>query len=66
MADRDDRFRPLEGLPGKLYVPPTCRHRKHPCADCFSCQWCSDTRCAACRGKGGGERQGGGGESGQG
>ncbi|MDF1551652.1 MAG: hypothetical protein P1P84_01255 [Deferrisomatales bacterium] len=51
MADREERFRPVAGLPGKLYVPRPGKPCKHPCADCFSCQWCGDTRCAACLGK---------------
>lgn len=25
--------------------------KKHPCADCNFCQWCSDDRCRMCRGK---------------
>ena len=24
--------------------------KKHPCADCHFCQFCSDSRCAACHG----------------
>ncbi len=24
--------------------------KKHPCADCRVCQWCSDARCASCLG----------------
>ncbi len=47
-SDQDD-FRPLPGLPGKIFVPRTRGRKKHPCADCFECQWCSDARCAACR-----------------
>lgn len=40
----------LKGLPGKFYVPESASEsRKHPCRDCFHCQMCSDTRCAACR-----------------
>lgn len=42
-------FRPATGLPGRIYVPPGAGEKKHPCGDCFSCGWCSDTRCAACR-----------------
>jgi len=49
MADSEERFRPLAGLPGKLFVPRPAPLRKHACADCFACQWCSDSRCAACR-----------------
>jgi len=34
--------------------PPSEREplaeKKHPCADCHACQFCSDTRCRACRG----------------
>jgi len=26
--------------------------KKHPCPDCNFCQFCSETRCNACRGKG--------------
>jgi len=22
--------------------------KKHPCPDCFACQWCSDDRCRQC------------------
>jgi hypothetical protein len=25
--------------------------KKHPCADCTHCQYCSDSRCSACRGE---------------
>jgi len=25
--------------------------KKHPCADCRFCQWCSDERCRLCRRK---------------
>jgi len=25
-----------------------CKDKKHPCDDCFSCQFCSDERCAMC------------------
>jgi len=25
--------------------------KKHPCADCTFCQWCSDDRCGICRAK---------------
>ncbi|HNW34736.1 MAG TPA: hypothetical protein PKM25_07380 [Candidatus Ozemobacteraceae bacterium] len=30
---------------------PVCERsspQKHPCPDCFSCQFCSDARCAIC------------------
>ncbi len=52
MNDSSDRssFVPCPGgLPGKCFVPPADAQRKHPCRDCFSCQWCSDDRCALCR-----------------
>jgi len=26
--------------------------KKHPCPDCFACQWCSDDRCRQCLKKG--------------
>lgn len=25
-----------------------CKPQKHPCKDCFDCQFCSDTRCNIC------------------
>ncbi|ACH39703.1 hypothetical protein Gbem_2699 [Citrifermentans bemidjiense Bem] len=31
--------------------------KKHPCADCTFCQWCSDDRCRMCRGKKGGGKK---------
>jgi hypothetical protein len=45
----EDRFRELEGLPGRIFVPCSRGRKKHPCAECFECQWCPDTRCTACR-----------------
>lgn len=44
-------FRPLPDDTGLLWQPETGRRRprKHPCPDCFACQWCSDDRCRACR-----------------
>jgi len=24
--------------------------KKHPCPDCFMCQWCGDSRCSSCKG----------------
>ena len=24
------------------------KEQKHPCKDCYSCQFCSDTRCRIC------------------
>jgi hypothetical protein len=32
-------------------MPDVETDKKHPCADCSSCQWCSDNRCAICLGK---------------
>jgi hypothetical protein len=41
----------LPGLLGKIYVPdaPATPLKKHPCADCFACQDCADSRCRVCR-----------------
>ncbi|MHB1351576.1 MAG: hypothetical protein C4563_08395 [Desulfobulbus sp.] len=44
---------PFQQLPdnrGMIYLPE-CKEKdkKHPCRDCFSCQWCGDERCRACR-----------------
>ncbi|MBU2481502.1 MAG: hypothetical protein KJ760_10475, partial [Proteobacteria bacterium] len=36
---------------GNVYVPEiknTCP-KKHPCKDCFACEFCSDDRCRVCR-----------------
>lgn len=44
----------MRGIPGLVYVPDAAPFspKKHPCRDCFACQWCSDERCALClRGK---------------
>mgnify|MGYP006901960248 CR=1 FL=1 len=39
----------MKGVEGLVYVPEdTGRPKKHPCRDCFSCQWCSDNRCELC------------------
>ncbi len=43
-------FERVAGLPGKCYRPEGGGRRKHPCSDCFSCQFCSKERCALCRG----------------
>ncbi len=45
----DERFRPVEGLPGRVYIPVRRGTAKHPCPECYVCQWCPGTRCAACR-----------------
>lgn len=43
-------FTEVPGLKGKVYVPEieSGQMRKHRCRDCFSCQLCSDDRCALC------------------
>ena len=45
----EDKYKPAGGLPGKIFVPRSHGPRKHPCPECFECQWCPDSRCAACR-----------------
>lgn len=44
-------FRPLAGM--SLVYEPGCGGqkdgKKHPCPDCSFCQFCAETRCAACR-----------------
>ncbi len=63
MAEDDGCFRPLEELPGRIFVPRGHGARKHPCPECFECQWCADVRCCACRGSAeAGEPCGSGGE----
>ena len=51
-------FKKLPDNRGLIYVPewPVCE-KKHPCRDCFSCQWCSNERCRVCRGMGPGVRE---------
>ncbi|MGC4122723.1 MAG: hypothetical protein QM765_50760 [Myxococcales bacterium] len=46
-------FKRMKGVVGLVYVPDEDGgEKKHPCADCYSCQWCSDERCRLClRGK---------------
>lgn len=46
----EECFKPAGILPGKIFRPVGCGAKKHPCPDCFECQWCSDERCGACRG----------------
>ena len=43
-------FVKIPGIEGKLYVPQQDPDgmRKHDCEGCFSCQMCSDDRCALC------------------
>jgi hypothetical protein len=39
----------IEGEEGLFYVPEDDGlKKKHPCKDCFCCQWCDDERCAQC------------------
>jgi hypothetical protein len=44
-------FRPLPGNKGMIYIPDDVRpgRKKHPCPDCFACQWCGNERCRACQ-----------------
>jgi hypothetical protein len=38
-----------EGESGLFFVPEeNNKPKKHPCCDCFSCQWCDDVRCELC------------------
>ena len=43
-------FKILPNNQGMIYEPD-CKpgQRKHPCPDCFSCQWCGNERCRICR-----------------
>jgi hypothetical protein len=34
---------------GLFYCPKAGGAKKHPCPDCYFCQWCSDSRCGLCR-----------------
>lgn len=44
-------FERVKGVPGLLYVPDDAGdEKKHRCADCHFCQWCSDERCKLCLG----------------
>jgi len=47
----DMAFVTIPGISGKVYVPEgvLATGKKHPCADCHSCQQCSDDRCRLCR-----------------
>jgi len=45
-------FKKLPDNCGMIYVPECITgKKKHPCPDCFACQWCGNERCRACRGK---------------
>jgi hypothetical protein len=54
----------IRGLDGLVWQPDPqpANERKHNCRDCFSCQMCSDTRCAQCLNR----KQGGCGKRGKG
>jgi hypothetical protein len=41
-------FERMKGVEGLVYVPDDGGVKKHPCRDCYFCQWCSDTRCDLC------------------
>ncbi|WP_025322906.1 hypothetical protein [Deferrisoma camini] len=45
----ESSFRPAGTLPGRLYVPAGGGPKKHPCPECYCCQWCPEVRCQACR-----------------
>jgi hypothetical protein len=40
----------IDGFEGLVFVPEDDGRccKKHDCRDCFSCQMCSDERCALC------------------
>ena len=39
----------MKGVEGLVYVPQDDGGlKKHPCEDCYFCQWCSDNRCGLC------------------
>lgn len=50
-AERAMAFATIPGITGKVFTPDECIAgvKKHPCADCFGCQHCTDDRCAVCR-----------------
>ncbi|MBI5207400.1 MAG: hypothetical protein HY934_06365 [Candidatus Firestonebacteria bacterium] len=42
-------YKKVRGIEALIYVPEQNEeNKKHNCKDCFSCQWCSDTRCELC------------------
>jgi len=43
-------FVSVSGLKGKIYVPEKQQEslKKHPCKECYFCQFCSDDRCRVC------------------
>ncbi len=43
-------FQKLPDNRGLLYIPNRKPgKKKHPCPDCFNCQWCGNERCRVCR-----------------
>lgn len=51
-------FIKIEGFTGNIYVPEiNPGKKKHPCRDCYSCQFCSDERCKLCLGKKSGNKK---------
>ena len=50
----------IDGFKGKIYIPGDgISLKKHDCRDCFSCQNCSDERCAKCLSRGKSREAGG-------
>jgi len=42
-------FVTINGIKGKVFIPDEKTIiRKHPCKDCFYCQFCSDEKCSLC------------------
>jgi hypothetical protein len=41
----------IAGVKGKAFAPDARRSspKKHPCQNCFACQFCGDDRCTICR-----------------
>jgi len=45
-------FITINGIKGKIFIPDEKTIiRKHPCKDCFYCQFCSDEKCSLCLAK---------------
>jgi hypothetical protein len=43
-------FKKLPDNLGMIYVPEcSTGKKKHPCSDCFVCQWCGNERCRVCQ-----------------
>ncbi|NCC49656.1 MAG: hypothetical protein EOM20_00435 [Spartobacteria bacterium] len=36
------------GVEGLVFEPEATGPKKHKCPDCFSCQWCDESRCKVC------------------